>query len=80
VALALLLMATLLIPSTAIAQSLAPPTQEMSIRGAAQATSRIAFSSNRDGNFEIYVMNADGSAQTRLTNNPAYGQAPAWSR
>jgi Tol biopolymer transport system component len=27
--------------------------------------------SYRDGNFEIYVMNADGSGVTRLTNNPA---------
>ena len=33
--------------------------------------SKIAFSSDRDGNYEIYVMNADGSNQTRLTNNPA---------
>ena len=31
---------------------------------------RIAFISDRDGNYEIYVMNADGSAQTRLTNSP----------
>ena len=29
----------------------------------------IAFSSDRDGNYEIYVMNADGSDQTRLTIN-----------
>ncbi|MEW6363287.1 MAG: hypothetical protein AB1714_01470 [Acidobacteriota bacterium] len=28
----------------------------------------IAFASNRDGNYEIYVMNADGSGVTRLTN------------
>ena len=32
---------------------------------------RSPFVSNRDGNNEIYVMNADGSNQTRLTNNPA---------
>ena len=31
--------------------------------------SQIAFTSNRDGNVEIYVMNDDGSGQTRLTNN-----------
>ena len=31
--------------------------------------SKIAFTSNRDGNYEIYVMNADGTGQTRLTNN-----------
>jgi dipeptidyl aminopeptidase/acylaminoacyl peptidase len=40
---------------------------------------RIAFSSNRDGNAEIYVMNADGSNQTRLTNSPASDAQPAWS-
>ena len=31
---------------------------------------RIVFTSNRDGNSEIYVMNADGSGQRRLTRNP----------
>ncbi|MFN2459673.1 MAG: TolB family protein, partial [Candidatus Velthaea sp.] len=31
--------------------------------------SRITFESRRDGNAEIYVMNADGTGQTRLTNN-----------
>ena len=28
---------------------------------------RIAFTSERDGNAEIYVMGSDGSQQTRLT-------------
>ena len=37
--------------------------------------SKIAFTSDRDGNNEIYVMNADGSGQTRLTNNPAADSA-----
>ena len=32
----------------------------------------IAFESYQDGNWEVYVMNADGSGQTRLTNNPAF--------
>ena len=40
---------------------------------------KIAFHSDRDGNFEVYAMNADGSSQTDLTNNPALDQAPAWS-
>lgn len=40
---------------------------------------KIAFSSDRDGNFQIYVMNADGSAPTRLTDNTAHDGAPAWS-
>jgi TolB protein len=33
----------------------------------------------RDGDREIYVMNADGSGQTNLTKNPAFDSAPAWS-
>ncbi|MCX6008787.1 MAG: hypothetical protein NTW48_01885, partial [Chloroflexi bacterium] len=37
------------------------------------------FMSNRDDNWEIYVMNVDGSNQTRLTNNPANDKFPAWS-
>jgi Tol biopolymer transport system component len=40
---------------------------------------RIAFTSNRGGNLEIYVMNADGSAPTRLTNNATSDRAPKWS-
>ena len=32
---------------------------------------KIAFASDRDGNFEIYTMNADGTNQTRITNDPA---------
>ena len=36
-------------------------------------------SSNRDGNYEIYVMGADGKNQQRLTNNPHGEQDPSWS-
>ena len=59
----------------------------------AATTGRIAFTSGRDGNDEVYVMNADGSdqegeicvmtadgsGQTRLTDNPAWDRNPAWS-
>ena len=41
--------------------------------------SRIAFHSARDGNWEVYVMNADGSGQTRLTDSPAADSAASWS-
>ena len=41
--------------------------------------SQIAFYSRRDGNAEIYVMNADGSGQTRITHNPGEDVRPAWS-
>ena len=41
---------------------------------------KIAFSSLRDGNFEVYVMNADGSNPINLTNDEeARDTAPSWS-
>jgi Tol biopolymer transport system component len=43
------------------------------------ANGLIAFHSDRDGNQEIYVMQADGTGQTRLTTNGATDSAPAWS-
>jgi Tol biopolymer transport system component len=43
------------------------------------ATAKIAFSSNRDGDFAIYVMNADGPAVTQLTTNSAHDYQPVWS-
>jgi Tol biopolymer transport system component len=41
--------------------------------------SRIAFVTDRDGNFEIYVMNVDGTNTINLTNNPATEFNPTWS-
>ena len=43
------------------------------------ANGKIAFQSDRDGNFEVYVINADGSGQTNLANDPANDGNPAWS-
>jgi Tol biopolymer transport system component len=40
---------------------------------------RIAFISSRDGNFEIYVIDADGKNPRNLTKNPADDAAPSWS-
>jgi TolB protein len=40
---------------------------------------KIAFQSLRDHNYEIYVMNADGSGQTNLTNHPGKDLEPSWS-
>src|SRR5690606_6579978 len=36
----------------------------------------IAFTSNRDGNEEIYLINADGSGLRNLTNHPADDRNP----
>jgi Tol biopolymer transport system component len=43
------------------------------------ANGKIAFTRGLDGNDEIYVMNPDGSGQTRLTNQPGSDWQPAWS-
>ena len=43
------------------------------------AQAQIAFSSNRDGNWEIYVMDVDGGNQQRLTNNRHDDSSPSWS-
>ena len=42
-------------------------------------TGRIVLTSTRDGNAEIYVMDADGGNQERLTNNPTDDSDPTWS-
>jgi len=43
-------------------------------------TGQIAFSSDRDDSRgEIYLINADGSGLTRLTNSPGWDDQPAWS-
>lgn len=40
---------------------------------------QIVFDSDRDGVFEIYVMNADGGGVRRLTDPPKLGRYPSWS-
>ncbi|HUS81287.1 MAG TPA: hypothetical protein VM283_08475, partial [Armatimonadota bacterium] len=40
---------------------------------------QLAFVSIRDGNPEIYVVNADGTGLKRLTSNAAEDIRPAWS-
>jgi uncharacterized protein YjdB len=40
---------------------------------------QVAFSSNRNGNFDIHVMDADGQRLRRLTTSPAHEGEPAWT-
>jgi Tol biopolymer transport system component len=39
---------------------------------------RIAFTSNRDGNCEIYVMDADGGNPQRVTRHPERSDFSCW--
>jgi hypothetical protein len=43
------------------------------------AVGLIAYCSDQDGDFEIWVMNVDGSNQQKLTDNNAMDISPAWS-
>ena len=45
----------------------------------APETAKVVFTSKRDGNSEIYIMNPDGSDQTNLTQHRANDHAPVWS-
>ena len=40
---------------------------------------RVAFTSDRAGNYEIYVMDSDGSDVRRLTDHPGDDGSPSWS-
>ena len=73
------LMSALALVALAACSESPPPDPEPTAQDAGASTPRIAFHSNCDGNWNIYVMNADGSGQTRLTDNPAVDSWPSWS-
>ena len=50
-----------------------------SIFAQAPTRAKIVFTSTRDGNGEIYMMNADGSGEVRLTDHPGDDFDPVWS-
>lgn len=50
-----------------------------SVQAEAPTRAKIVFTSTRDGNGEIYMMNADGSGEVRLTDHPGDDFDPIWS-
>jgi len=68
------------VPSLNLPSVLAPTTTAPSGRpSVSPLTGRVAFVRERDGSHAIYVMNADGSGEQRLTNSAVSDVSPAWS-
>lgn len=57
----------------------ASPAEGLSVPSDGVPPTGIAFVSARDGNKELYLIQADGSALVRLTDDPAIDGDPAWS-
>jgi Tol biopolymer transport system component len=68
-------------PEPTTQETSSPPTTELATLEPTQAQYRgkIVFTSNMSGNYEIYVMNADGSNKTQLTNNMVLDYHPVLS-
>ncbi len=47
--------------------------------GAAEGRERIAFTSTRDGNTDLYAMELSGGGLVRITSHPAVDDSPQWS-
>src|ERR1043165_4652408 len=52
--------------------------EQAQLRKELARSGKIVFASHRDGNWEIYVTNADGSGQKNLSNHPAWDMCPRW--
>ncbi|MCC7450531.1 MAG: PD40 domain-containing protein [Anaerolineae bacterium] len=55
------------------------PTRVSTASAAATGRQKLLFTSSRDGNEEIYVVNSDGSQPINLTKNRADDAFPSWS-
>jgi Tol biopolymer transport system component len=47
--------------------------------GTVMPDGKVVFTSNRSGNFDLWMINADGSGLTQLTNNAASDLTPQWA-
>ncbi len=72
--------ATYRVWATIAPDNVASPTPTVTARPLrTQPSGRIAYQSDQAGSLDIYVMNADGSQVSRLTNNSGVDVFPAWS-
>jgi dipeptidyl aminopeptidase/acylaminoacyl peptidase len=70
---------TSLPPSTSAAAPSTTSRPPSTSAAAPAAEGKIAFHSDRDGDWEIFVMNADGTGVTQLTDNDDWDSDPDWS-
>lgn len=59
-------------------RQLATAVSDVRVRSYSPDGQKVVFASNRDGNNEIYIMNKDGTQQTRLTINSADDSGAVW--
>lgn len=59
--------------------SISVPDATLTLEPTPDLPTGVAFTSDRDGDWNIYVMKEDGTDQRRLTNDPARDWAPSWS-
>lgn len=66
-------------PSTTSSTFATPLPAPVNVASAGPGDTQIAFASDRDGDFEIFVMDGDGMNPRQLTFNTATDDMPAWS-
>ena len=67
------------IPPLALGQRQSRPLTNGALPAVSPKGDVIAFVSNRDGNYDVYVTTADGAQNIRITNTPAPESAPVWT-
>ena len=61
------------------AQQPKPPVINGGLPSVSPAGDAIAFLSNRDGDYDVYVTRPDGGELMRITRSPAFESAPLWT-
>ena len=74
-----LLAIPLLIPAVSLAQQQNRPIINGGLPSVSPHGDAIAFISNRDGTYDVYVTSVDGAELMRITNTPASESAPLWT-
>lgn len=68
-----------LVPSLALGQQPNPPVTNGGLPAVSPRGDVIAFISNRDGNYDVYITTPDGTNNLRITNTPVPESAPVWT-